>query len=996
MENDFPKNRPTRCAAVRVNRAQFDHIFTDAAVAKGDEIAKSLAALKDDIAPAADKRFVLFKNKFVWFDREVSGLFPRMEKKDLPIFRCNEGSAARAYSETREGFLFLPITYKEASITFAKNNGNPYMDFSGNMPLKYYHSSVNWPCEIITGDKLNCPHYGSSRDCNYWWRIRDNGRANPCTNCNGIISTLILIHRLRGKNAAAMNYPEAVLAWIANGLIPEGLNDKQERFYKTFMDDYPKIEEYISVDSGNIIFDGERFKRDVLSGEFKEKVFDYDFDIRGTLDGVISGQKKYTGSVAALKKELLDCDHKRANIQPYEDRQLTDVNRGHWELFEETLLDSSGDSAQVQLPKDEILVARPPQLDVRLNGICAIDFGTKSTIVVCRDGEARMLRIGQGDYSKAPTMRDFENPTVIELRDIQAFLAAYRARNGRPFTEWNQVTVSHQAADAIFKDNSLGSSVYNSVFNELKQWAKDEGNYPVLKDLRGEPQEIKPYLETKEIDAGDFDPIELYAYYLGLYINNMHHQIYLDYILSYPVNYKKEIREHIRKSFENGIKKSLPPALLRDEEMMKRFRVYLGASEPAAYAISALEGFNLEPKEFDKPVAYGVFDFGGGTTDFDFGIENVSENGRKCNFIIKQFGFNGDILLGGENMLELIAYEVYKDNIDVMREKKIPFALPVGCESIAGAETLIKSHTKDASAHMNNRILSEKLRPIWENTDERKDLTEAPLNVTLFSSEKQDKDSGSYSVSVNLNIDTEKLDTCIAERIREGVVNFFQSLHSAFKGKEVDKIHIFLAGNSCRSPIVKKLFDEFIEKEEGDFVLHMPLGMEDKTADDETADDKPAQIDFDLDKKRTGKTGVAFGLLRCRKGGKDVKIVNENIDDEGNPTFPYYLGDAGNDGNTFTVRIDKQVKYGEWTYFTVADEPEFELYYTTAPRALKNDMPVAQVSMVRCLLDEEDTTDDDDYGVYIKKVSPNQIEYAVGCDDDFKGEFSGKIHKQTL
>ena len=108
MENVLPKNRPTRRDFVFVNRAQFDHIFTDSAVAKGDEIAKSLAALKDDIAPACDKRFVLFKNKFVWFDREVSGLFPRMEKKDLPVFRCRDGAAARNYSEEREGFIFLP------------------------------------------------------------------------------------------------------------------------------------------------------------------------------------------------------------------------------------------------------------------------------------------------------------------------------------------------------------------------------------------------------------------------------------------------------------------------------------------------------------------------------------------------------------------------------------------------------------------------------------------------------------------------------------------------------------------------------------------------------------------------------------------------------------------------------------------------------------------------------------------------------------------------
>lgn len=249
---------------------------------------------------------------------------------------------------------------------------------------------------------------------------------------------------------------------------------------------------------------------------------------------------------------------------------------------------------KVNLPASEMLVARPPQLDVRLNATCAIDFGTKSTIVVCRDGEARMLRIGKGDYTKAPEMKDFENPTVIALKDLQGFLAAYKARIGRPFTEWNQLTVSHQAADAIFsRENPMGSSIYNSVFSELKQWAKDEQSYPILMDAKKFEQEVKPYIEAAALDEGGFDPIEIYAYYLGLYINNMHRQIYLDYILSFPVNYKKDVREKVRASFERGIKKSLPPAILQDEEIMKRFRVYLGASEPAAYAISALEFFDL-------------------------------------------------------------------------------------------------------------------------------------------------------------------------------------------------------------------------------------------------------------------------------------------------------------------------------------------------------------------------------------------------------------------
>lgn len=990
MSEQLVKNRPTRRDFVNVNRAQFDHIFTDAAAAKGDEIAKRLATLKDDIAPAADKTFVMMKNKQVWFDRNNAALFPKFEAGVLQAFRT-DSQPARNYSLEFEGFTFFPMTDTECKKSFIKDTGNPYLILCNSwwsfkfFKNVYTEQSGNWNGFIITEELQNNQSHVvyTSGDDSFW-------------SGNGLV-TLVPIHRLRGKNAAAMNYPEAVLSWIANGLIPEGLTDKQEKFYKSFLEDYPKIEDYITADNTNIKFDGDRFKRDVLDGTFTAKVFDYDFDIRGTFDGVMNGSREYTGSVDSLVKELLNCDHKRANIQPYEERQLTDVNKGHWELFE----DSASDSIDVQLPQGEMLVARPPQLDVRQNGICAIDFGTKSTIVVCRDGEARMLRIGQGDYSKVPTMKDFENPTVIELRDLQNFLSAYRARDGRPFTEWNDVTVSHQAAEAIFKDN-VGSSVYNSVFNELKQWAKDEKSYPVFKDLRGVIQEIKPYLETKEIDAGDFDPIELYAYYLGLYINNMHHQIYLDYILSFPVNYKKDIRERIRKSFESGIRKSLPPALLNDEDYMKNFRVYLGASEPAAYAISALECYGLEPKEVSEKVAYGVFDFGGGTTDFDFGIEYIPEN-RRRNFVIEQFGSNGDVLLGGENLLELIAYEVYKDNLQVMRDKKIPFALPAGCELFAGAETLV-SITKDASSHMNNRILAEKLRPIWEHTEDRDKLTEAPLNVILFSSEKID---GAFTVSVDLNINAEKLDKLIEDRIREGVVNFFQSLKSAFKDREVYPIHIFLAGNSCRSAVVKKLFDEFITAEEtalaesvkkntgqdkdasGTFILHMPLGMEETPAEEKL-------FDFDLDKQRTGKTGVAFGLIRCRRGGKDVKIINENVDNSGEMIFPYYLGDAGNDGRTFTVRIGRQVDYGYWVYFTYADEPEFELYYTTAPRALQGKMTTAQVSMIHCHIDEDDMTDDDEAGIYIRKVSPNEIEYAVGRPEDFEEEFTGKIYRQKL
>ncbi len=66
-------------------------------------------------------------------------------------------------------------------------------------------------------------------------------------------------------------------------------------------------------------------------------------------------------------------------------------------------------------------------------------------------------------------------------------------------------------------------------------------------------------------------------------------------------------------------------------------------------------------------------------------------------------------------------------------------------------------------------------------------------------------------------------------------------------------------------------------------------------------------------------------------------------------------------------------------------------------------LTASQVSMVHCLLDDDEVNDDEEAGIYIRKVAPNLIEYAVGYksdfdkeDDAFKTEFQGKIHQQSL
>lgn len=77
MADKLPTNKPSRLESIYVVKGS---------TATGERLAHDLEQLKSKIAPVADKRFVLFKNKKVWFDRNVSGLFPRMEDRDLRSF----------------------------------------------------------------------------------------------------------------------------------------------------------------------------------------------------------------------------------------------------------------------------------------------------------------------------------------------------------------------------------------------------------------------------------------------------------------------------------------------------------------------------------------------------------------------------------------------------------------------------------------------------------------------------------------------------------------------------------------------------------------------------------------------------------------------------------------------------------------------------------------------------------------------------------------------
>lgn len=756
-----------------------------------------------------------------------------------------------------------------------------------------------------------------------------------------------------------------------------------------------------------------------------------------------------TPEIISLYTEgLLACDKVRADLDVYEKKRLEDVNEGHWELWSDS--EPVAKEGQVIATLEKPLVARNPAIDIHEDGLIGIDFGTKSTIVSKQDGREKtnLLRVGTGQLNKKAVSSHYENPTIMEFINLEKFISDYHTRCGRPETSIDDLRVSH-TANTDLKSCTRSDDFY-SFFYDIKQWCGDtERNIKII-DQKGVERVLPAFVNLEE-DA--FNPLELYAYYLGLYINNMHKkEIYLDYILSFPVTYEKSVKEKILSSFTKGLKKSLPEPILKNEAIMSKFRVRQGVNEPAAYAITALQGYGFEPDE-DENVLYAIFDFGGGTTDFDFGLWRCSDDSkreeRRYDYVIEHFGSEGDKYLGGENLLELLAFEVFKANADLLGKKKkakksdadekaeeegtsgFTFSKPKECDEFPGSETLISDSQE---ARRNTKQLMEALRPFWEGivaiadkdaesgskSEEvagepdgesegnqtivyegyvfRNDVDcKFPINNGCITVDLFDKD-GNRRAKQTLYIENPKenihvnLVEILEKRIERGVSNFFTSIAKAFRNEaavksEVNEIQIFLAGNSSKSPILSKLFQSYIQNEEGGkeyYHLFPPLGTKEAFAIQRERGIAVHEEDITAP---TGKTGVAYGLIAGREGGK-IKVISE-VKADAQAKFRYNIGVEKR--GKFKMVLDRTlVDYGQWVLLTDAGVEDFEIYYTSQPNAAKMAISETGIYKKRCRLPYVD----EDADVYIRCVedSPEELEYCISKDEPNDDAAGTRIH----
>lgn len=637
-----------------------------------------------------------------------------------------------------------------------------------------------------------------------------------------------------------------------------------------------------------------------------------------------------------------------ANLARYPDSILQ--IQGSWDLYRFAKLEKPEDLPFINGTWYEVsgLYAKDPQEDIAPDVECvAIDFGTTNTVAAIypANGSITTMPIGGGEGCG-----QIENPTILKFVDIRAFLAAYEQSQYRPDTRFDHVATSHTAKEdfeAPVADNEADDEKGMNMLqylNQLKQWINEPNRVVQLTD-RYRDCDITLGREM-DLESLTVDPIELYAYYIGLSINDMRWgKIYLKYLLSYSATYSEYSKEWIRSSFEKGLRKALPPNVGEKEKL----DVKLWQDEATSYAICALSRYLLADEDAcaqNQGVFYGIYDFGGGTLDFSFGIMELDPETERRRFIQLQRG--GSPVLGCENMLDELAFTLFSQNAASLQELNIKCNIPFGADPrqhlnnpVAGGSEAARFNTCSLTAYLRNKWIEPNTR-----TANRPDSADESLEddkhfdgFTLYDENGAKYEwTGHESVDdaaahvVQMDIPDSTIREFFEKKVLEGIDLFLDCYQKVISREEYQSYstlpcHVFLAGNASQAPRVYTLFEQ--KKEEtsvGRFEVHPPL----PTEEDNRKKEKNPYLDIP-----TAKSGVAYGLLMSRPGVEDV-VVESKLPEI---NFHYHIGlrtkTSTNDGRgMFRLLLEKSSipKYETGEFRKVRKVPQMqktlEILYT--------------------------------------------------------------------
>lgn len=863
---------------------------------------------------------VKYKGEKFFFNKRVSSLFPDFENYNFTLLNLNEINNIKEIKEVEDveylnEDIFKRVFYKEKD-KFIDNG----IILNKNQKIENF---------IIKKDEK---------------LIVINNQGEEIESREGFFIPVI---KLLETDKRQENFREIIKTFEKNDIevIFDAVNKRLKEKYLELINLYKDIEKY------NFSLDNLEYNEIEILKSFEVGKFDLD--------------KKF---IEAYIERLKNIEQTRLDEKEYDDNIFMDYQKGNWDIYSNSE-ESIKKRELIKISTEKEYHKRNPEIDIKSGGVVAIDFGTKSTVVAVQtqNENTSLVRIAGGSYKKAVKKEQFENPTIMEFLDIENFEKKYFESSGRPFTEWNDLRISY-TAEANFKAGS------KYVLEGLKQWAGNKEEKVIIYDKKGKRIDLKPFIDVEE---DEFEPIEYYAYYIGSYINNMFTgNIFTKYLLSFPIKYEKKIREKILKSFERGIKKSLPISVLEDQRIMEEFKVYRGANEPTSYFLCAVEELGKLPKKGEK-LFYGIFDFGGGTTDFSFGIcEYVEDDFKSYDYKITHFNDGGDKYLGGESILKILAFELCKNNVALLKDNDIHFSCPNGCDrEFLGYEGMIDNSYE---AMYNTKYIAEKLRNFWE---EKEDELTNQTTITLA----ELYDNSSNYKSLTLKFDKDIYEELINKILKKGIENFISSLEMAYtkneQGEEIsaDSMEIFLSGNSSKSKRFQKLFEEKINELE----LEILKNTENK--------EKVFNINYPIeinknksDLEINAKTGTAIGLLESREGGRFKIVARDEVKNNNEINFQYFVGYLKN--RKLKVILDSSNDYENWIKVSDASIREKEIYYITSANSIEGEVFSDNPGLRRKYIKIGKEYLEDEIFIYIQAFETDKIRYCVSTDKKIKKE----------
>lgn len=688
--------------------------------------------------------------------------------------------------------------------------------------------------------------------------------------------------------------------------------------------------------------------------------------------------------------------------------------------------------------------------------VVSIDFGTSSSCVAVRGEDGVELLTLSASEDSNESVNIYENPTCVMLYRWEEIYQQWKLDN-EDFPILLKGNLDEYKLGQKSMQYDFGYSVknhlkevddqqLNSILTEIKMIPKylSEGKQESVRPLVVKDKKVVNLVDSYEKQNDEsFDVIAFYGYILGKAINRVEkNKIYTRFLITYPVKFSSEVREKVKKSLEYGLKRSIPKPLRSalNEKKKTLFDVKMKYPEPVAYIGSVCGKYLKYTSDNYEPQLFGVFDFGGGTLDYSFGIFAKDEDDDTSSNI-HVLGVDGDPNVGGELLIKKMAYWLYTADVNrsVFVGKQIPFEKPIGevlpdgcpeelfnstadaksnvrkvCETVTrdifqGITTQVKNEegeeNSDKAEDLSYTYMRPNMRPKNSVKDEEslKENVEKPDNTVgekkpVTKAVGNTNDPETISVLINLHdvngeevpieiaVEIKDITAKLTELLEEKVSDFKSAMDRTFENHQEIIVKCGGKGYDSNKVVIfeagnsskNAILREQMEKAFPENTKFLVDETDEKFMEDKDKRTKPKKIAL------TPKTAVAFGQVILSDYYVDDSYIKEGT---GDAPFNWYIGNVNRGDNSFTMIIDKANVTREWKRYGRINSEDMKIYYA--------ETPVEDGSNGKLREADVDFVDEDDLHkmLYIRVSGADSIECCVcekgsepGENDDVTGE----------